>query len=38
VFFGMLAAAVPDLANAQAEPYPNKQFRFIVSFPAGSAT
>jgi tripartite-type tricarboxylate transporter receptor subunit TctC len=35
---GMLAAAVPDLATAQAEPYPNKQFRFIVAFPAGSAT
>ena len=29
---------LPSLARAQADTYPNKQLRFIVSFPAGSAT
>ena len=29
---------LPGLAYAQADTYPNKPLRFIVSFPAGSAT
>jgi len=32
--FGMLPMAAP----AQAEPYPNRPVRFVISFPAGSAT
>lgn len=38
LFCGLLQAIAPSLATAQAETYPNRQIRFIVSFPAGSAT
>ena len=31
-------AALPAAARAQADTYPNKPVRFIISFPAGSAT
>ncbi len=35
---GLLQAIAPSPAFAQAGDYPNRQIRFIVSFPAGSAT
>ncbi|MBL8384724.1 MAG: tripartite tricarboxylate transporter substrate binding protein [Burkholderiales bacterium] len=35
---GAFLVALPSRARAQAEAFPNRQIRFIVSFPAGSAT
>ena len=35
---GLMPAVVSTAASAQADTYPNRQVRFIVSFPAGSAT
>ena len=34
----LIVAAVPVMALAQADTYPGKPVRFIISFPAGSAT
>ena len=38
VLYGALLLVLPGTALAQAESYPGKPVRFVISFPAGSAT